>query len=423
MGKYIRKSVMVALLAVIGSMVSGCGSDSTTNTNGNASVFYATSLAFRNNSTVGWGYNGFGQLGDGTTTTHTDPRARALIGIKGVAQGGFHSLAFGTYTTWSSGGNSFGQLGRTLATNVTQDVGFNMVNFSNLSAAKRPRKIVTIAAGGMHNLLADDESGRVWAWGAGGDGQLGNGLFANSTAPVLVLSTIINGNGTDFLLGTADTPVKRAVAAGGSHSLALDKDGKVYAWGRNQYGQLGQTTVTAPANPTVVTGLPFSSAVPIGLHITQIAAGGSYSLALDSAGNVWAWGINFRGELGVDWVGLSGFTFRAAPALVPNIANITAIAAGLDHVVALKNDGTVWAWGFNGFGQLGDNTRIDRFTPQQVISTALTGVTEIRAFGNHSFAKAGDGKWYAWGDNSQGQLGYITGSLTYSMLPLPVPGW
>ncbi len=402
MGEYIRNSVMVVLLTVVGSMLGGCGSDSTTNTNGNASVFYATSLAFRNNSTVGWGYNGFGQLGDGTTTTHTDPQPRALVGVKGVALGGFHSLAFGTYTTWSSGGNSFGQLGRTLATNVTQDVGFNIVNFSNLSAAKRPRKIIDVAAGGTHNLLVD-ESGRVWAWGAGGSGQLGNNVYVNSTFPVQVV------------IDPALTPLTdiKNVAAGGSHSLALSSLGVVFAWGYNGFGQLGFNTITIPSS-SYAFPVAFPSGTPL---IADIFAAGSYSMAVDSLGYLWGWGYNGRGQ-----IGSNPLTNAAVNVPFKNFSSVKSVATGLAHVVVLRNDRSVWTWGFNGFGQLGDGGKTDRYTPSVVSGLSVLGnVDEVRAFGNQSFARIGT-KWYSWGDNSQGQLGYATTGLTFSMLPLPVPG-
>jgi len=394
--------VMWVLLLVVGAVtLGGCGSNggNSSTTPGNTNIFYTSSLGFRNNSTVGWGYNGFGQLGEGTTTSHTDPRATALVGVKGAVLGGYHALAFGTYTAWTAGGNGFGQLGRGLAANVSQDTAFRPVSFASYTTMLNPKPgmIVAVAAGGTHSLLADS-TGKVWAWGGGGYGQLGNNAFMNSTAPVTVV------------MDSALTPLPNIVklAAGGSHSLALDSTGVVYAWGYNSYGQVGlPLTFTTREYAFLVAGLPPT--------IIEIAAAGSYSLALDSLGYLYAWGYNGRGQIGINPALASVVTpFKS-------FSGVTKVAAGLAHVAALRADGTVWTWGFNGYGQLGDNSKNDRFKPAPV--PGLVGVvSDVRAFGNQTFAKIGT-SWYAWGDNSQGQLGYSTGTTPYAMTPGQVQGF
>jgi len=146
---------------------------------------------------------------------------------------------------------------------------------------------------------------------------------------------------------------------------------------------------------------------------TGVRAGGLHSLALKADGSVWAWGRNYSGQLG------DGSTRdRNSPGQVSGLTGVTAIASGPDgsHNLALKTDGTVWAWGENGNGQLGDGSTTDRTTPIQV--GGLTGVTAIAAGGAHSLALTGDGSVWAWGRNTDGQLG--DGTTTERRTPVQV---
>lgn len=182
-----------------------------------------------------------------------------------------------------------------------------------------------------------------------------------------------------------------AVAAGRVHSLALTKDGKVWAWGDNSSGQLGDGTTVPRQRPVPVNNLT---------QVTAIAAGGRFfSVALKSDGTVWTWGENAVGQLG-DGTN----TPRLRPVAVPNLVNVSAISAGRGHVLALQRDGSVWAWGWNGMGQLGDGTQIDRTRPVQVRN--VNDATAISAGSlTHSLALRSDGLVLAWGNNYSGQLG------------------
>ena len=144
-----------------------------------------------------------------------------------------------------------------------------------------------------------------------------------------------------------------------------------------------------------------------------IAAGYFHSLAVKIDGTVWAWGKNDRGQLGDGTT-----TDRTTPVQVVNLAGVVAVAAGDWHNLALKSDGTVWAWGYNNNGELGDGTTTNRSTPGQVAN--LTGVVAVDGGGTHSLALKGDGTVWAWGQNGGGALG--NGTTTGSSTPVPVTG-
>lgn len=196
-----------------------------------------------------------------------------------------------------------------------------------------------------------------------------------------------------------------SVAAGHYHTVALTSDGTVWAWGKHSQGQLGDGSI-ASNHETPVQAVGLSS-------VTTITAGAYHTVALRSDGTVWIWGWNSDGQLG------DGTTSnRRTPMQVAGLSGITAIAGGFSHTVALKSNGTVWTWGDNSQGQLGDGTTTDRRTPVQVVG--LSGVTAIAAGNDHTLARKSDGTLWAWGRNSAGQLG--DGTITYRKTPVQVVG-
>ncbi len=161
-----------------------------------------------------------------------------------------------------------------------------------------------------------------------------------------------------------------AVAGGEEHSLALDSNGSVWAWGVNNYGQLGNGTTTDSSVPVQVSNLT---------AVVAVAGGGAHSLALDSNDSVWAWGDNSSGQLG------NGTTTNSSvPVRVSNLKGVVAVAGGGAHSLALDSNGSVWAWGYNRWGQLGNGTTTDSSVPVQVSN--LTAVVTVAGGGAHSLA-------------------------------------
>jgi len=250
-------------------------------------------------------------------------------------------------------------------------------------------------------VVAGSTSAVAAGWGYDLHGELGdNAPEGQQNTPVQVL----NSAGDGPLEGVA------TIAAGSSHSLAVDSDGYMWGWGNNFLGTLGNGEKgDDEVLPVRVRNYTDTGALS---GIRSADGGAAFSVALSNAGSVWAWGSGFNGELGNNVPGQ-----RDLPALVLNSTNtgalsgITAISAGDKHALALASDGTVWAWGSNVYGQLGDNTLTQRNLPVHVLNVAgkagthLSNVVAVAAGGDHSLALLADGTVVAWGRNDAGQVG------------------
>lgn len=346
-----------------------------------------------------WGRNEGGQLGDGSTTDrHKAVRLEGVADVVALAGGRAHTIALlkdDSVLAWGS--NQLGQLGD--GTTTARLTPMAVPSLGNVKA---------VAAGNGHSLalLAD---GTVLAWGANHMGQLGDGGTLNRHEPLKIAGVdhvVAISAGFNFTLaltnsgrvlawgenncgqlgnGTTDnssTPLQLeslsgvvAISAGFEHSLALRADGSVWGWGSNYSGQLGDASLIQRHSPVKVQ-IPTTLSGPI----VAISAGGFHSVALEQNGRVWTWGENGYGQLG------SGdTTSRWLPVRPVNTYDVVAIAAGFGHSLVLKRDATVWAWGMNGYGgQLGDDTTVDRSTQVSVIG--LTGISTIAVGGFHSLA-------------------------------------
>jgi alpha-tubulin suppressor-like RCC1 family protein len=382
-----------------------------------------------------WGYNGYGQLGDGTTTRSSTPVdvVGLASGMAGIAAGGYHNCVLttgggvkcwgfngsgqvgdGTTTQrsapvdvvglgsgvaaivagWSTtcvlttgggvkcwGSNGFGQLGD--GTTTQHSAAVDVVGLASGVAA--------IAAGYRHTC-ALTTSGRVKCWGHNGNGQLGDGTITQRTTPVNVVG-LANG--------------VAAVAVGWYHTCALTTGGGVKCWGDNGYGELGDGTTAGSSTPVDVVGLASG--------VTAIAAGMYHTCAVTTGGAVKCWGSNVVGQLG------DGTTTGSSTAVdvVGLASGVAAIAAGAWHMCAVTTGGGVKCWGDNSRGQLGDGTIIQRTSPADVVGLA-TGVTAIATGGNHTCAVTAGGGVKCWGYNWHGQLG--DGTTTEGSTPVDVVG-
>jgi len=352
------------------------------------------SLALKANGEIyAWGINLAGQLGDNTLVGSLDPFpvAQDAISWVGTEPGGqFTTARRSDGTLWSWGDNSSGQLGDNSLTQRTSPV---MVGTGTNWIAE---------ATGWSHTVALKADGTLWAWGDNTSGQLGDNSTNDRSAPNQITVTqpaTVSNNWA-------------AVAAGDFHTLALKADGTLWSWGDNASGQLGDGTTTMKS-------VPIQIDPAFGNHWIAIAAGGSHSMALQSDGTLWTWGDNSYGQLGDPTLG-SGLTppFVSTPQQIFNFSPPTtgynsswvAIAAGLDHSLALQADGTLWAWGGNFSGQLGNGNAIDQNVPTQVNSSTgpvvhFVDVVAISAGDSYSVARKADGSLWSWGNNMSGQLG------------------
>ena len=192
------------------------------------------------------------------------------------------------------------------------------------------------------------------------------------------------------------------VAAGGGYTIALKYDGTVWAWGYNKNGELGQGNTTSVYSPVQVKSADGNSYLT---DIIEIAAGSNHNLALAKDGTVWSWGYNYHGQLG------NGTTANSSlPVKVIGVSDVVSIAAGYYNSFAVRKDGTVWSWGYNNYGSLGLGDGTSRTTAQQVLGGAsgsqyLTDIVEVKAATMHTLALKANGTVYAWGYNYYGQLG------------------
>lgn len=331
-----------------------------------------------NPTVLSWGAGRTGQLGNGSVSDGLSPSSVTSLFRGDVAQisaGGTSSsdsfalaLANATGTVKSWGHNSSGQLGNGGLAN-------------QLAPATVPglTDIKEIAAGGEH-ALALNKSGQVFSWGNNSYGQLGNNKTGNSR-PV-----------PDRVQGM---PKVKKIAAGCDFSLALLENGKVYAWGRGVYGQLGTGNLATSAVPRQVVGLE---------NIAEIDAGCHHALALTSDSAVKTWGYNVYGQLGNSTTKSS-----ATPVGVDWLENVTDIEAGAFHNYA-KEGSKVWGWGSNQYGQLlepdaadaAGASRTNRTAPVEIPS--LEGVQHLAAGARHGVAVTADDV-FTWGNNGEGQLG------------------
>jgi alpha-tubulin suppressor-like RCC1 family protein len=397
------------------------------------------SLAVRNDGKVwSWGYNADGQLGQGTSGAPIGTPAQVLSINNGalVAGSNYNGVALATDgTVWTWGDNTKGGLG-----NGSGQVGQIPVEVPNFTGA-------ISVAGGDNFSIAVRSNGTVWGWGTNTAGQLGTGGTSPNpvTAPVqasgittatavtagfnhglalLTGGTVVGwGNNAYGQVGDGSsgnirpTPVSlpalakiTTIVSTELHNAAIKDDPPIddrtlYTWGYNVQGQLGQGTTGAP-NPTPTKIANFSG-------IISVATGDRHTIAAKSDGTVWVWGANDMGQLGQGSIGGPNVP---DPTPVAGITDAVAVGSGLFHCLVIRSNGTVLAWGSNDFGQLGNGTKTTNPSPGPV--PGLEDVTSATGGILFSLARKSDGTIWSWGDNSFGQLGNTVPG--FSANPVPV---
>jgi alpha-tubulin suppressor-like RCC1 family protein len=317
-------------------------------------------VAIRSDGTLwAWGNNTVGQLGNGTWDDSGQPvRVGTNTNWRVVSAGSFHTVALrDDGTLWAWGANSYGQLGIGVSSNTNRPVQIGT-----------DARWLTASAGHGHTLAVRDD-GTLWAWGWNDDGALGTStVISRTNAPVPVE--------TDGAWKTV------SAAMNGVHSLAVRKDGTLWAWGWNSSGRLGTGNSIATNRPTQV---------GTEANWQAVAAGGDHSAALRDDGSLWTWGSNSGGQLGNGTFGVE----TNQPVWVETNSTWRTVVAGAANVAGIRTDGTLWTWGANGRGQLGLGAAPAANRPMQVGTNANW---QALAFGySHVIALRDDGTLWTWG--------------------------
>lgn len=359
-----------------------------TGTDGDLEKTYVTDYAMidqyaKTGSLWLWGYNTYGQLGDNTTTTKSSPVQTVAGGTnwKQLTQAYWSTIAIKTDgTLWTWGRNNYGQLGTNNTTTQSSPV-------QTVSAGTNWKQVV----GGRHHVAAIKTDGTLWLWGQGVIGQLGDNTTVNKSSPV---QTVSGGNNW------------RLVSACGYQTGAIKTDGTLWGWGINYQGNLGNNNTTWMSSPV--------QTVSAGTDWKLISCGHYHTTAIKTDGSLWTWGTNSYGSLGDGTV-----THRSSPVQTVSAGNNWKfVSAAQYYTAAIKTDGTLWTWGRNNYGQLGDNTSgtgTEKSSPVQTVAGGtnwkqVSIVSEAVTMGIKT-----DGTLWAWGQNNQGQLG--TGNVTFSSSP------
>jgi len=344
----------------------------------------------------GWGVtNSSGQLGDNTTSNRLSPvRAVTTLNLwSQVAAGSSHSLGLHNGIIYSWGSNGYGQLGDNTTVSKSSPVTIigGITNWVQISA-------------GLSTSFGVTGTGVLYAWGDGYEGKLGVGDATNRSSPVTVVGGITTWSQVD--------------ASAGAYFLwgfgaAVTSGGIAYAWGKNDFGQLGDNTIVSKSSPVSVVG---------GItNWSQVSAGQEFCLGLRSTGQLYAWGRNAEGQLGDNTT-----VSKSSPVIVVGgITSWSKINGGFGDVsnrgssYAIANGGTLYAWGLGAGGQIGDNAASNRSSPVTVVG-GITNWNQISGGIRFCVGITNAGLAYAWGYNSTGQIG--DGTTTNRSSPVPVIG-
>jgi alpha-tubulin suppressor-like RCC1 family protein len=339
-------------------------------------------------STYSWGYGGTGRLGDGCAGFFGKSSPVSVIGgftdWCQVSAGSGHSLGVRQNgTAWGWGCNGEGRLGD----NST------VAKSSPVSVVGGFTDWCQVSAGSAHSLGVRT-GGTLYAWGQNCFGKLGDNTVVSKSSPVSVI-----GGFTDWC----------QVSAGGEQSLAVRQNGTAWSWGSGYRGQLGDNTTASKSSPVSVIG-GFTD-------WCQVSAGiDNFSLAVRQNGTAWAWGAGTLGRLGNNYAGSDQ---QSPVSVIGGFTDWCQISAGSISSLAVRQNGTAWAWGSGSYGKLGDNSATNRSSPVSVVG-GFTDWCKISAGNSFSLAIRTNGTAWAWGSGSYGKLG--DNSTTNRSSPVSVVG-
>ncbi len=378
-----------------------------------------------------WGKNENGQLGDGTTTRRITPvrvQQETEEGIfvdnttkwKAVSAGGERTVGIDSDGhLWSWGKNENGQLGDGTTANKSTPVRVQQETEEEIFVDNTTEwKAVSV---GFAHTVGIDSNETLWSWGKNSGGQLGDGTKIDKSIPVRVQQAGITW---------------KAVAAGGGHTVGLAEDGSLWSWGYNESGQLGLGNLGTDASGAAITqiSLPQKIGNKTWSAVAVSLGAFSFTVGIDSDGTLWSWGYNGNGQLGDGTKTDKSTPVRVQQkteegAFVDNRTKWKAVAAGGGHTVGLAEDGTLWSWGYNGNGQLGDGTTAYKSTPVRVqqkteaepFEDNMTKWESVSAGEDHTVGIAEDGTLWSWGKNEFGQLGDSTTTDKNTPVKIQIP--
>ena len=432
-GRLGNNSTTISRIPVAVQMPAGVSFQSIT-----AGTAYTCALATTGHAYC-WGVNGYGQLGNNSTTISRIPVAVQMpagVSFQSIAADYYHTCALTTTgQAYCWGMNSYGQLGNNSTTNSSTPVAVQMpagVSFQSIAA-------------GVFHTCAITTTGKAYCWGANPHGQLGNNSTTNSLTPVAVQMPA----GVSF----------QSIAADYYHTCAITTTGQAYCWGMNSYGQLGNNStadsliplavssagVNVPVdqsasrlykwNNAVQPGTPLAATnavatlpevgssfrIRVGLTaagnktLQSITVGFGHTCSLTTTGQAYCWGMNLYGQLGNN-----STTNSSTPVAVQMPAGVSfqSIAADYYHTCALTTTGKAYCWGQGDVGQLGNNSTTNSSIPVAVQMPSGVSFQSITTGDKHTCALTTTGQAYCWGMNSYGQLG--NNSTTNSSIPVAV---
>lgn len=339
-----------------------------------------------------WGLNADGQLGLGDTINRNIPTFFAMNKWTAISAGYRSSYALAIYYAISWGDNFFGQLGDGTTVNKSGavTVGTGLVGFSQISGGVNHAAAITV------NSLFSGAANQLYLWGRNHYGQLGDNTRTNRLALVQTVA-----GGTNW----------KQVACGYNNTYAIKTDGTLWCWGENYSGSLGDNTMTSRSSPVQTIAGGTNWKLVVGNSVSATVG------AIKTDGTLWMWGGGSRGALGDGTINNKSSPVQTTV----GGTNWKQLSVGSgNHVLALKTDGTLWAWGNNFWGQLGLGDFVDRSIPTQVSFLGGTPWRKVSCGTEHTAGIKADGTLWTWGKNNYGVLGQGADDSLFRTLPFKV---